>query len=97
MRDGAAASVEALNASGPMPDTKVMLSVADDASDPKQAAAVANRLTMDRVQSVVGHFCSLSSIPGSEVQAEADRRWGGPVPSTPRELSWHFVQGRSIT
>lgn len=71
MRDGAAAAVDALNASGLLPDTKVILSVADDACDPKQAVAVANKLTIDRVRLVVGHFCSSSSIPASDVYHEA--------------------------
>ncbi|MCC8942546.1 branched-chain amino acid ABC transporter substrate-binding protein [Bradyrhizobium sp. Arg62] len=71
MRDGAAAAVEALNASGLLPDTKVIFSVADDACDPKQAVAVANKLTIDRVRLVVGHYCSSSSIPASDIYAEA--------------------------
>ncbi|WP_245309609.1 branched-chain amino acid ABC transporter substrate-binding protein [Bradyrhizobium retamae] len=71
MRDGATAAVDALNASGLLPGIKVILSVADDACDPKQAVAVANRLTMDQVKLVVGHFCSSSSIPASDVYAEA--------------------------
>ncbi|XIA67558.1 branched-chain amino acid ABC transporter substrate-binding protein [Bradyrhizobium sp. TZ2] len=72
MRDGAAAAVDAVNASGLLPGTKVILDVADDACDPKQAVAVANRLTTDRVKLVVGHFCSSSSIPASDVYAEAE-------------------------
>ncbi|MDA9463089.1 branched-chain amino acid ABC transporter substrate-binding protein [Bradyrhizobium sp. CCBAU 53415] len=71
MRDGAAAAVEALNASGLLPDTRVILSVADDACDPKQAVAVANKLTTERVRMVIGHFCSSSSIPASDIYAEA--------------------------
>ncbi|NEU94266.1 branched-chain amino acid ABC transporter substrate-binding protein [Bradyrhizobium sp. UFLA 03-164] len=71
MRNGAATAVEALNASGLLPDTKVILSIADDACDPKQAVAVANKLAMAQVRLVVGHFCSSSSIPASDVYAEA--------------------------
>ncbi|WOH63845.1 branched-chain amino acid ABC transporter substrate-binding protein [Bradyrhizobium sp. BWA-3-5] len=71
LREGAAAAVDALNASGLLPDTKIILNVADDACDPKQAVAVANRLAADRVRLVVGHFCSSSSIPASDVYAEA--------------------------
>lgn len=71
MRDGAAAAVDDLNASGLLPGTKVVLSVADDACDPKQAVVVANRLASDQVKLVVGHFCSSSSIPASNVYDEA--------------------------
>ncbi|WFU14515.1 branched-chain amino acid ABC transporter substrate-binding protein [Bradyrhizobium sp. CB3481] len=70
MREGAAAAVDALNASGLLGDTKVILTVADDACGPKQAVAAANRLTADRARLVVGHFCSSSSIPASDVYAE---------------------------
>jgi len=71
MRDGATAAVDALNASGLLADTRIVLSVVDDACDPKQAVAVANKLTIDRVRLVVGHFCSSSSIPASDIYAEA--------------------------
>lgn len=71
MRDGAAAAVDDLNASGLLPGTKVVLSIADDACDPKQAVVVANRLASDQVKLVVGHFCSSSSIPASNVYDEA--------------------------
>ncbi|MGY4626966.1 branched-chain amino acid ABC transporter substrate-binding protein [Bradyrhizobium sp. USDA 4486] len=84
MRDGAAAAVEALNASGLLVDTKVILTVADDACDPKQAVAVANKLTTERVRLVVGHFCSSSSIPASEIYAEAGVIQVSPGSSNPQ-------------
>lgn len=71
MRDGAAAAVEVLNASGQLPDNaKTILSVADDACDPRQAVAVANKLTTERILLVVGHFYSSSSIPASDIYAK---------------------------
>ncbi|WP_245448782.1 MULTISPECIES: ABC transporter substrate-binding protein [unclassified Bradyrhizobium] len=81
MRDGAAAALEALNASGLIPDSRVILSVADDAYAPKQAAAVTNKLTTERVRLVVGHFCSSSSIPAS---AEAAILQVSPGSSNPQ-------------
>ncbi|SFQ05877.1 branched-chain amino acid transport system substrate-binding protein [Bradyrhizobium sp. Ghvi] len=84
VRDGTAAAVEALNASGLLLDTKVILSVADDACDPKQAVAVANKLTTERVRLVVGHFCSSSSIPASEIYAEAGIIQVSPGSSNPQ-------------
>ncbi|UFW51391.1 MULTISPECIES: branched-chain amino acid ABC transporter substrate-binding protein [Bradyrhizobium] len=84
MRDGAAAAVEALNASGLLLDTKVILTVADDACDPKQAVAVANKLTTERVRLVVGHFCSSASIPASEIYAEAGIIQVSPGSSNPQ-------------
>ncbi|WP_271565649.1 ABC transporter substrate-binding protein [Bradyrhizobium sp. CCBAU 11386] len=84
MRDGAAAAFEALNASGLPPDTRVILSVADDACDAKQAVAVANKLTTERVRLVVGHFCSSSSIPASDIYAEAAILQVSPGSSNPQ-------------
>ncbi|OSI35698.1 branched-chain amino acid ABC transporter substrate-binding protein [Bradyrhizobium canariense] len=72
IRDGAAAAVDSINASGLLPDTRLILRIADDACDPKQAVAVANRLTSDGIKLVVGHFCSSSSIPASDIYAEAE-------------------------
>ncbi|WP_375784760.1 ABC transporter substrate-binding protein [Bradyrhizobium sp. Pha-3] len=67
MRDGAAAAVETLNGSGLLADTKVTSSIANGACDPRQAVAVANKLTTDQVRRVAGHCCSASSVPGSDV------------------------------
>lgn len=70
MKAGVMAAVDALNASGALGD-KIELVVGDDACDPKQAVAVANRLVAEDVKLVVGHYCSSSSIPASNVYAEA--------------------------
>jgi branched-chain amino acid transport system substrate-binding protein len=49
---------------------KLALQVGDDACDPKQARAVAEKLAGAKVPVVIGHFCSSSSIPASDVYAE---------------------------
>src|SRR5690606_6674536 len=46
------------------------LEVGDDACDPKQAVAVANKLSGQGIVFMAGHFCSGSSIPASAVYAE---------------------------
>ncbi|MGY0576114.1 branched-chain amino acid ABC transporter substrate-binding protein [Bradyrhizobium sp. RDM12] len=84
IRDGAAAAVDSINASGLLPDTKLILRIADDACDPKQAVAVANRLTTDGIKLVVGHFCSSSSIPASDIYAEAEVIQISPGSTNPR-------------
>ncbi|WP_407189975.1 branched-chain amino acid ABC transporter substrate-binding protein [Bradyrhizobium centrosematis] len=85
MRDGAAAAVEVINASGLLPDhAKVVLSVADDGCDPRQAVEVANKLATERVLLVVGHFCSASSIAASDIYAEAGIVQVSPGSSSPR-------------
>ena len=69
---GAQAAADAINASGGVNGEKIVLVKGDDACEPKQAVAVANRLVdQDKVAAVVGHFCSSSTIPASEVYDEA--------------------------
>src|SRR5690606_4386517 len=69
---GATQAAEDLNAAGGINGEKIRLVKADDACEPKQAVSVANRLVdQDKAIGVVGHFCSSSSIPASEVYDEA--------------------------
>lgn len=70
-RAGATLAVDDLNAHGGVLGQHVTLDIMDDACDPKQAVAVANRLASDGAVFVVGHFCSGSSIPASKVYAES--------------------------
>lgn len=70
MRDGAELAVADLNARGGVLGQPVSLQIADDACDPKQAVSAANKLALDGVVFVAGHFCSSSSIPASKVYAE---------------------------
>jgi branched-chain amino acid transport system substrate-binding protein len=69
---GAQAAADAINKAGGINGEKIVLVAGDDACEPKQAVAVANRLAdQDKVIGVVGHFCSSSTIPASEVYADA--------------------------
>ena len=65
MKSGADMAIEDLNAAGGVLGKKLNLTVSDDACDPKQAVAVANKMASDGVIFVAGHFCSGSSIPAS--------------------------------
>ena len=47
-----------------------VLLASDWACDPKQARSVAEDLSAKKVAVVIGHFCSGSSIPASEVYQE---------------------------
>jgi len=71
-RAGAEQAVEDINAAGGVNGEKLVLSVGDDACDPKQAVAVANQMAGEGVIFVAGHFCSGSSIPASAVYAEEE-------------------------
>ncbi|MCY1412638.1 Leucine-, isoleucine-, valine-, threonine-, and alanine-binding protein [compost metagenome] len=69
---GATQAAEDINAAGGINGEKIKLVKADDACEPKQAVAVANRLVdQDKAIAVVGHFCSSNTIPASEVYDEA--------------------------
>lgn len=70
MRLGAATAVADLNAAGGVLGEELELEVGDDACDPRQAREVANKMASKGAVLVVGHFCSGSSIPASEVYAE---------------------------
>ncbi|NWC91264.1 MULTISPECIES: branched-chain amino acid ABC transporter substrate-binding protein [unclassified Pseudomonas] len=69
---GAQAAADVINKAGGINGEQVKLVAGDDACEPKQAVAVANRLVdQDKVIGVVGHFCSSNTIPASEVYADA--------------------------
>ena len=70
MKTGAQQAVADLNKAGGVLGQQIVLEVADDACDPKQAVSVANQLASKGVKLVVGHYCSGSSIPASKVYSE---------------------------
>lgn len=70
---GATAAAKAINEAGGINGKELVLIQADDACEPKQAVAVANRLVdQDQVAAVLGHFCSSSTMPASEIYDNAD-------------------------
>jgi branched-chain amino acid transport system substrate-binding protein len=70
-RRGAEAAVAAINREGGvLGGEKLVLEIADDACDPKQAVAVANRFASQGVGLVVGHMCSSPAIAAADVYAE---------------------------
>src|SRR6185295_16365438 len=70
MKRGAEMAVAEINAAGGVNGQKLALTMGDDACDPKQATAVANKMVSDKVVFVAGHFCSGSSIPASDIYKE---------------------------
>lgn len=84
MRNGAELAVEEINAAGGVNGKMLKLSVGDDACDPKQAVAVANKFVGDGVVFVAGHFCSGSSIPASAVYAEEGIVQISPASTNPK-------------
>lgn len=70
--NGVSTYVNQVNAAGGINGKQIELVKGDDACEPKQAVAVANRFVdQDQVQAVIGHFCSSSTIPASEIYNDA--------------------------
>ena len=67
---GTKAAIELINKAGGVNGMMLEAIEYDDACDPKQAVAVANKVVNDGVQYVVGHLCSSSTQPASDVYEE---------------------------
>lgn len=64
---GAKMAIERINQAGGVNGAQLEGVVFDDACDPKQAVAVANRIVNQQIQFVVGHLCSSSTQPASDI------------------------------
>ncbi len=84
MKNGAQMAVIDINAAGGVLGKQLELVVEDDACDPKQAVAVANKSASDGVVFVAGHFCSGSSIPASKVYEEENILQISPASTNPK-------------
>src|SRR3984957_6074890 len=70
VKRGAELAAKDINAVGGVNGRKIILSIEDDACDPKQAVSVANHVIGEQIALVDGHVCSGASIPASAVYAE---------------------------
>ena len=84
MKAGAEQAVADINAKGGVMGQKLKLLVGDDACDPKQAVAVANKMVGRDVKLIAGHFCSGSSIPASKVYEEEGVLQISPASTNPK-------------
>ncbi|WP_134496647.1 ABC transporter substrate-binding protein [Microvirga pakistanensis] len=84
IRRGAELAAEAINRNGGVNGKKIQISVQDDACDPKQAVAVANRILSAGIKFVDGHACSGSSIPAAEIYGENNILMMTPASSAPK-------------
>lgn len=64
---GAQMAIEQINKKGGVSGQQLEGVVYDDACDPKQAVAVANKIVNDEISFVVGHLCSSSTQPASDI------------------------------
>jgi branched-chain amino acid transport system substrate-binding protein len=86
--NGARMAVEELNAKGGVliagKKYKVELLAEDDAADPRQGTAVAQKLVDARVQGVIGHETSGTTIPASRIYYDAGIPQISPSASNPK-------------
>lgn len=71
IKTGAQQAIADINKAGGVNGEKLVMTVGDDASDPKQGVSVANKFASEGVKVVVGAFNSGVSIPVSDVLAES--------------------------
>lgn len=64
---GVRMAVEQINAAGGVLGRQLEAVILDDACEPKQAVAVANRVVNDGISFVVGHLCSGSTQPATDI------------------------------
>jgi branched-chain amino acid transport system substrate-binding protein len=85
--NGARMAIDALNAKGVMiggKKAKFELLAEDDAADPKQGTAAAQKLVDAKVQGVVGHLNSGTSIPASKIYSDAGIPQISPSATNPK-------------
>jgi branched-chain amino acid transport system substrate-binding protein len=85
--NGARMAIEALNAKGVMiggKKAKFELLAEDDAGDPKQGTAAAQKLVDAKVNGVVGHLNSGTSIPASKIYSDAGIPQISPSATNPK-------------
>ncbi|MET0323049.1 MAG: branched-chain amino acid ABC transporter substrate-binding protein [Duganella sp.] len=86
IENGARMAIDDLNAKGVQlggRDIAFVLQVEDDAGDPKQGTAVAQKLVDANVAGVVGHLNSGTSVPASRIYAAAGIPQITPAATTP--------------
>lgn len=64
---GAEQAIADINAKGGIKGDKLVAVKYDDACDPKQAVAIANKVVNDGIKYVIGHLCSSSTQPASDI------------------------------
>jgi branched-chain amino acid transport system substrate-binding protein len=92
--NGARMAIEALNARGATIGGKKVtwqLIGEDDASDPKQATAVAQKLVDARVNGVIGHEGSGTTIPASKIYSDAGIPQISPSATSPQYTRQGFA------
>ncbi len=89
VRAGALTAIEQINAAGGAGGNKLEAVIMDDACEPKQAVAVANKVVSQGIKFVIGHVCSGSTIPASDIYENE-----GVVMITPSSTAPQLTQAK---
>ena len=81
---GAKVAVDQINAAGGVDGKKLEAVLYDDACDPKQAVAVANKIVNDGIKFVIGHLCSDSTLAASDVYEDEGILMITPASTSPK-------------
>ena len=84
MKRGGQQAIADINAGGGINGEKIVLHMADDACDPKQAVSAANQAVSDGTKFVVGHYCSGSALPASKIYMDENMVLVTPAATNPR-------------
>jgi len=89
IKAGALTAIEQINAAGGAGGHTLEPVIIDDACEPKQAVAVANKIVSQSIKYVIGHVCSGSTIPTSEIYENE-----GVVMVTPSATAPQLTDGK---
>lgn len=84
LKRGAQQAIDDINAAGGLRGEKILLKIADDACDPRQAASVATTFVSSGVSAVIGHYCSGASIPAARIYDTANVLEISPASTVPK-------------
>ncbi|MCW8163379.1 branched-chain amino acid ABC transporter substrate-binding protein [Verminephrobacter aporrectodeae] len=89
VKAGALTAIEQINAAGGAGGNTLEPVLLDDACEPKQAVAVANKIVSQGIKFVIGHVCSGSTIPSAEIYENE-----GVVMVTPSATAPQLTEGK---
>ncbi|MGO2134583.1 branched-chain amino acid ABC transporter substrate-binding protein [Marinobacter sp.] len=84
---GTRMAIKQINAAGGVMGEKLVAVEYDDVCDPKQAVTVANQMVNDGVRYVVGHLCSSSTQPASDIYEDEGILMITPASTSPEVTS----------
>ena len=91
--NGARQAIKDINAKGGIKGDKLVGVEYDDACDPKQAVAVANKIVNDGIKYVIGHLCSSSTQPASDIYEDEGILMISPGATNPEltQRGYHYI------